>query len=497
MLDGKNKSPAFGGQSGARPTGVGIALNPYVQVALTYVRRPFSSPQGWVVFLIFLLLGTEFLAEFLSGGRRDIAAAQPQTLLALVVVLFAIFALHVKSQFADSRAHLTPGFRRVHVTVAAAVALLLAVVLPLVLIWLADLRSVGLVALTVFLLGLLLYQVTHRNLLSWLFVLPFIILFAAPTRILLWQLLSGEFEAEAVALLALGAALAVLGGVRLMALNEDMPAYKQPTCIGGAWRSTTGPAQAGASMLLTSLPERFREDNMARLANHARRASTSRWSAVCRWRVGMANGWASWLFGVGVVLAVQFAAWNAVRETPEPSTFFWLTFLFWLIASPSFMSLSQLVRRNHQLGYEIMLPVQRRTYLKQVGMAVAVSWLRKWGGMCAAFMLWWITAASEPLRLGLAVNILVFSAGAQVGLFGIVLCVASSAQREPPQRLPLLLPLVVGAIGGMLALPIGMACVALSLGKFLVPLAGAALFAMFGLPLTWFAYRQWLVADLD
>ncbi len=506
MLDDKNKSPAFGGQSGARATGVGIALNPYVQVALTYVRRPFSSPQGWAVSLMFLLLGTGFSLEFLSGSRRDNAAAQPHMvslLLLLAIVLFLMFAHHVKSQFADSRAHLTPSFRRAHATVAAAAGFLLAVVLPLVLIWLADLRSVGLVALTVFLLGLILYQATHPNLLSWLLALGVITTFATPTRILIWQLLSGKFEAEAVALLALGAALAVLGGVRLAALNEDMPAYKQPTCIGGAGRCTTGPAQAGAWMLPTAFRERFMENNMARWRNHARRASTSRWSAVCRWRVGMPNGWTSWLFGIGVVLAVQFAAWIAARGRLEPSTFFWLTFVVWLIACPSFASLSQLTRRTYLLGYEIMLPVERRTYLKQVGMAVAISCLRTWGGMYAAFMLWWIITAPESLRFGLAVNVLACSALAQVGLFGMVLCLAWLAQGESPERLPLLLPLAVGAIGGVFGFPIALVAVMLNesplpgLGNFLLPLAGAALFAMFGLLLTWFAYRRWLAADFD
>lgn len=386
---------------------------------------------------------------------------------------------------------------------AAAVALLLAVVLPLVLIWLADLRSVGLVALTVFLLGMSLYQGTHSDLLSWLMVLGVITTLATPTRILIWQLLSGQFEVQAVALLALGAALAVLGGLKVAASNEDMPADKQPTRVCGMERCTAGPALAGAWMFPTVMRERFMENDMARLVNHARRASASRWSAVCRWRVGTANDWTHWLSGVAVVLVVQFAAWIAVsvRETLEPSTFFWLTLLFWLIASPSFISLSQLVRRNYHLGYEILLPVRRRTYLKQVGMAVAVSWLRKWGGMCAAFMLWWIMAAPEPLRVGLVVNVLACSALAQVGLFGIVLCLAWLAQGEPPERLPLLLPLVLGAIGGVFALPVVFVAGILheyplpGLGNYLLPLTGVALFAMFGLLLTWFAYRRWLVAD--
>jgi hypothetical protein len=324
------------------------------------------------------------------------------------------------------------------------------------------------------------------------------------------QFLSGQFELQAIILSCMLLVMILLRAVQLFRLHDDVPEAQSSLwgLTSRIWRKRGRTLRAG----LPKLDERTAKSwlvfsrfdgHVERLAEHARRASTSRWSAVCRWRVGMANGRASWLFGVGVVLAVQFAAWIAVRETLEPSTFFWLTFLFWLIASPSFMSLSQLVRRNHQLGYEIMLPVQRRIYLKQVGMAVAVSWLRKWGGMCAVFMLWWITAASEPLRLGLVVNVLACSALAQVGLFGMVLCLAWLAQREPPERLPLLLPLVVGAIGGVVSIPIALVAVMLNespllgLGNFLLPLGGAALFAMFGLLLTWFAYRRWLVADFD
>ena len=81
----------------------------------------------------------------------------------VAIFLFGMFAIHVKNQFADSRARLTPGFRRVHATVAAAAALLLAVLLPIVLIWLADLRSLGLVALVVFLFGAILCSVALHS----------------------------------------------------------------------------------------------------------------------------------------------------------------------------------------------------------------------------------------------------------------------------------------------------------------------------------------------
>ena len=103
------------------------------------------------------------LPNLSQRGRHDIAAAPVQMPLMLAMFLFGMFAIHVKNQFANSRARLTPGFRRVHATVAAAAALLLAVLLPTMLIWLADLRSVGLVALMVFLFGAIFCSVVMQS----------------------------------------------------------------------------------------------------------------------------------------------------------------------------------------------------------------------------------------------------------------------------------------------------------------------------------------------
>jgi hypothetical protein len=482
--------------------------NTYAQVAMTYIRRLLT--RGNLLFLFFAC--SMLLLEVVTRGAH--AVAMP--LLFAMLVCFG-FVVHMVEQFANWRAHLLPTFRRAHAVVAAVATCIVIIALSAILARLGGGSVVASIAIVLLLFGTTLWSLTGglarprgnpRSavdsvggallMVAWVVVFP------------IGQFLSGQFELQAIILSCMLLVMILLRAVQLFRLHDDVPEAQSSLwgLTSRIWRKRGRTLRAG----LPKLDERTAKSwlvfsrfdgHVERLAEHARRASTSRWSAVCRWRVGMANGRASWLFGVGVVLAVQFAAWIAVRETLEPSTFFWLTFLFWLIASPSFMSLSQLVRRNHQLGYEIMLPVQRRIYLKQVGMAVAVSWLRKWGGMCAVFMLWWITAASEPLRLGLVVNVLACSALAQVGLFGMVLCLAWLAQREPPERLPLLLPLVVGAIGGVVSIPIALVAVMLNespllgLGNFLLPLGGAALFAMFGLLLTWFAYRRWLVADFD
>jgi hypothetical protein len=474
--------------------------NPYAKVAMTYIRHILARGN------IFLLICAWVIMAAVAISRDAHTVAMP--LLFAVFVCFGL-AMHMVEQFANWRAHLLPNFRRVHAIVAAVTTFVVIIALSAMLALLAGCSVVATIAILVFCFGanLLFCEIclarSKGGPLSVIHAIGFVLLAVSwvlvlPRRRELVEFMSGQLELHAIILSCMGLMMVVLGAVQLFRLHDDVPEARfSLRWVDRVFNPSAGWRRPYEWMVKGRLVFRPPDGEVERLTEHARRASTSRWSAVCRWRVGMPNSLTSWLFGVGVALAVQFVGWIAFRGRLEPSTFFWLAFVVWLIACPSFMLLSRLARRNYLLGYGIMLPVERRAYLKQVGMAVALSWLRKWGGMYVAFMLWWITAAPEPLRLGLAVNILACSAGAQVGLFGIVLCVASSAQRESTQRLPLLLPLVGGAIGGVLGLPIGLVCVALSLGKFLVPLAGAALFAMFGLLLTWFAYRHWLGADFD
>ena len=482
--------------------------NPHVQVASTYVRRLLAP--GNRLFLCFAC--SVLLVVVISPGAYAF-----EGLLLLVVYLCFGLAMHMIEQFANWRAHLLPNFRRAHAIVAAVAAFVVISALSAMLARLAGGSVVAASAIVLFDFGAILWLFTRGLTRPRGDPLSAIDAIGGATILVAWaawallrpefvQFMSGQLELHAIVLSCMGLLLVVLGAVQLLRLRDDVPEARFSLRWLSSWiwvdrvfHPSAGWRRPYEWMIKGRLVFRPPDGQVERLTEHARRASTSGWSAVCRWRVGMPNSLRSWLFGVGVVLAVQFAAWGwiAASGSLEPSTFFWLSFLVWLVGCPSMVLLFRLTRRNYLLGYGIMLPVERRAYLKQVGMAVALSWLRKWGGMYVAFMLWWITAAPEPLRLGLAVNILACSAGAQVGLFGIVLCVASSAQRESTQRLPLLLPLVGGAIGGMLTLPVVVVCGALSLGKFLVPLAGAALFAMFGLLLTWLAYRHWLAADFD
>lgn len=488
------------GTDSPRPTGKGLGAsaagrktpNPYVQAALTYVRRTFSSPLGWTLSITFLFLGAGFLPMALGGNRRDIAAAPLQIPFMLAVAVYSLLVLHLKGQFADARAHLVPGFRRVHALVAGAVALLLTVALPMVLIWLADLRSVGLVALSVFLFGAILCSVAlQSNLLSWLIILGIFTTFAEPTRVLIWQLVSGQFELQAIVLLTLGAALALIGGFRLVELTEDMPAYKQPTCIGEAGRCTTGQRQPFAWMLPPAWQERSMEKSMARWANHARRAPTSRWSRVCRWQVGMPGG----LFGLFMVffsfVVFTLAMWSSGQDLRNTDAVYPAMMMFF--AMPPCMFWGGFFRRGRLplLAHELLLPVDRRGYVRQVGVATAIGQIQVWAGVSIGIVMWGLLLGRQTVSLAAYALLLGVFTLLQPWFFGMGAWFARCRT-------------LGGQIGGLsLALCVPMLAATLFVERgpwsharhLALPLAAIA--ALLGLLVSCHAYHRWLAADFD
>ena len=119
--------------------------SPFTQALLTYVHRSFSSWKHGCGLVVVLLMAVGVALFFnLPGNRHAVVAMQFLPLLCP----FMLLAMHVKEQFVDSRANLLPGFRRVHATVAAAWALLLAVVVPAGFAWLVGWSPLGFVAVS-------------------------------------------------------------------------------------------------------------------------------------------------------------------------------------------------------------------------------------------------------------------------------------------------------------------------------------------------------------
>ncbi len=469
--------------------------NPYAQVALTYVRHAESWARiGYliaaVVIVLSMLVGPGVAVRF---GDPEAAAVLLFAFLVWSVpcLLLAIVA-HSKEQFADSRAHLTPGFRRAHARVATALALTVAVLLPAALTLLAGLRSVSLVAVSVFLLGAVLWLVLWR----WHWVCYFLpgiwglgimhdrMFFA------LGQLASGQFEVPAIGLLILGAAATVLGAVRLFGLNEEMPEYRRWIPMGRAGMTGMACQQQPREGWLKCCSA---DKQMARLTEHARRAATSRWSRVCRWAPGVWTGWYVPVNGLYIFLLLLALPWMFGTRSAEARN----TILppFFLIFMPAVMSITQLIGRKLALVYELLMPVERTAYLRQVGAAAAIIQFQIWVANSVGVVLWWLIAAKQAPQFIPMANLLIASALWQVWIFGVIVWAVQLARNRFRLWAGLvpLLALVVSIVltSVMYEPPLA------ELWRMGLPVAVAALFAAVGVLLTWHAYRRWLVTDLD
>ena len=112
----------------------------------------------------------------------------------------------MKGQFVDSRARLTPGFRRVHATIAAAVTLIVAVVLPTGLSWFMGWHCLGFVAVMMLLFGTILWVIVKDATWTLFAMMLGWSAFCSTESGPAWfrELLSGQIESQAVAVLVLG-----------------------------------------------------------------------------------------------------------------------------------------------------------------------------------------------------------------------------------------------------------------------------------------------------
>jgi hypothetical protein len=402
--------------------------------------------------------------------------------------------MHIKDQFADSRSHLTPDFRRVHIVVAAVATLIIVVVALPILTWLIDLQSVsvGLVAITVFVFGAMFWSVLVLS--NWI-ICPILtmMLFCLlqPARRALVVFVTGHFEAQAVGLLALGAAMIVTAGMRLFRLNEDMPGYQTGTRWGGYGSRQSRP-WSDEGRVFPRLMDWIQERQMARLTRLARQASESRWARICRWQAGMVAGGSLWFWIAGTLVYAHIVRWWAQAKEPEQATVTIGVISFVLTLMPAVATVGILQSRMLKLGRELLLPVQRKSYIRQLGTAAAVSHLQLWAGMSLGFLLSLLLTGPRPIQLAVLAGVLASSAAFQVAAFGLLVWVAR-------YRTPVLLGLVVMALV-MAMQSVQMAWTQWSPGQSHLPyhlIWIAAVIAVVGLLITWDAYRRWLVADFD
>jgi hypothetical protein len=468
--------------------------NPYVQVALTYVRRPLSSWFAGLGSALFVCMIIAFAVADRAGCLRDSVFVQ----IMIFFSLFLMLALHMKGQFVDSRAHLTPGFRRVHATVAAIAALLSAVVLPAALSWFMGWHSMGFVAATVLLFGTVLWVTVNDATWIWLALLAGWGAFSATASGVAWfqKLIDGQIEPQALALLGLGTLITLLAGIRLVRLNGDRVTYYRTLRWDWDWdwSEKTRQGWSGQGRILSGLEDWICERQMTRLTRHARRASASPWSRICRWQAGMVADW--WSLGVPILLALVLIHavnwWLAKHATRPEAAMAGIAFLC-LTLLPFFTTAGGMFYWR-KMGHALLLPVERKSYIRQLIAAGALCHWQFWGSTGLALALWWLLFGPRPVPLASFPALLAFSAAFQAALFGVLVWTARCRSRAIGVfAVAVLFPPVV-----ILEVRWTRCWAALPPGKLPSEvLWGAGVLAVVGLLITWDAYRRWLTADFD
>ena len=282
--------------------------------------------------------------------------------------------------------------------------------------------------------------------------------------------------------------MSLLAAIRLVRLNEDMPGYQS---LGTAWgwdgSQMTRPRN-DEGRILPGLRDWITERQTARLIRLAHRAPESTWSRICRWQVGMAAGWSLGLWIFGVVIYVHAMTWWILTKERNPARAVILVTSFVLSVLPVIAGGFRVLGGGFEPGRGLLLPVQRKSYIRRLGMAAALSQFQLWAGLSVVLLLWWLLAAPLSFPHALFAGMLVSTAAFQVVLFGLLAWTAR--YRSKGSRIfvvVLFLPATFIVQIVWMSSPCPLPQV----------LWIAGITAVVGLLITLDAYRRWLAVDFD
>jgi hypothetical protein len=494
--------------------------NPHVQVALTYIRRTarIVAALACIAVGLLVILWIAMFVAFSCGGKIELsldivsipaialltaassALHSVRMSLVLVLILSLAAAGHLREQFANPRARMLPGFARVHIAVGAAVVLCVAVFIPALLAWLADCDRFAFLAIAVFISGAVLWAGSFRWM-GWLAAVAlYFCIGASSDGAIGWlsralvRLVSGRAVGAAIVFTGLGALMILLTSRRLIRLNEEMFGYDRPTQTGGKVGAPVRLEGRGRLFRFLQVLKGFNEErDVSRILRHARGASASSWSRTCRWQVGMPTGRSLWLFCLVAILVAQLLFGMLTEHSRwqwDSRALLLLTSLPWLILVPA-TSLAMFYQRRQLIGHELLMPVARGAYFRELGWAALLAQLQLWSAAAAAIVLWWLIAARQSVPVGTVMGVLACSALFQFTLFGVAVWLT----RYPA----LLLLLFILAMVGVVPITGAGATIARWVAErpYVTCSAGVAILAALDFLLIRSAYRRWLASDLE
>jgi hypothetical protein len=240
--------------------------------------------------------------------------------------------------------------------------------------------------------------------------------------------------------------------------------------------------------------DRFRDQAMARLTRHAQSAPRSPWSRICRWQAGMVTGPSLWFWILLAIACVQATNCGVAKEPDPAGTMMAMTSLV-LTFVPAIIAAANVTQwRKLKLRHESLLPVQRESYVRQLGAGTALSHFQAWAGMAIAVLCWWLLIGPRPLRLAPLGGVLASSAEFQVAIFAVLVWTARYRSLIPATFL------LVALLPAVLIMQVLWASDSSLRSPGQLPLEAlwiAGILAVLGMLATFDAYRRWLVADFD
>lgn len=456
--------------------------NPYLLVAYTYIKRPFSSLKQSVINFVILFF---FAFLFFDSGftlKHDF----PPVCLFPFIALSAYWAVHVKGQFADARASMTPGFRKVHIVVALITGIVFVIILPGLAAPLIGWQSLGFISVSTFLFGIILWYILHPGRTFFFFMLGgFLFIQQKPVFSVIEQVFFGKKALWTLTFLGVGAVLSITGSIRLFLLNEEKPEYhlnlkKNKDGVvqmsGLQWQKLDKSRYQGWWRWLVSRLT-------VRMIYHARHAPDSCWSRIHRWDYSGLFVWSALLYAVifNLILTIFdfFSGTDSFSTTIFPVN----------TVIPILMTGKQRKAKRSFLSRELMMPVRRDAYLRQTGMLLACRQFIWWGVLIAVSIAWMFTKAVNPAPEFLIYSVS-YSLMTQIWFFGLT--VFFSSFRSSVMSLTIMLialifsAMNVTALGGQVMI----------LWRPFIMIFGGQL-AVTGLLLAWWGYSRWLAADFD
>jgi hypothetical protein len=340
--------------------------NRYSQVARTYARA---------IMLPTVVLTAAYFV-FLYACYPPIAKAQRFGYLAALMWITAgsaaIVTAHVKTQLADARAAITPGYRKPHLLLGAVALLAISAGCAALAMPGLEFSLAGLIALALVVAASTAWFMQLQNLAAglvcnvlWLSLLSPSVVFAVGA------MLEGRNPALAVVLIASGLAALVALWMRLERMHEGMGEFARRSLPLVALRpGATAIASGGVGI------DPWFESVLRRPIETRCIATANAWVRVRHLRA-TGLGRMPWVMAALMAGSMVVVPWlTGGRDNPAAGAL--ESFVFVTMILPPVLAIGHWTRRWPSLGYESLRPASRSRFIRELGFVMALDLAEAW-----------------------------------------------------------------------------------------------------------------------